>query len=92
VTAAVLSLVVTNVRVGTGDPRRPWATALGIRDGKLAVVGAAAEILKMAHAETAMIDAGGQLLMLPDGMAQGSDVTVTVASDGRVTLASAQPR
>ena len=51
-----LSEVVTNTRVSTDDPARPWATALGIRDGKLAVVGSAAEILKMVRADTRIVE------------------------------------
>jgi len=90
VTGPPLSLIVTNTRVGTGNPVRPWATALGIRDGKLAVVGVAAEILKMARAETRIIDAGGQLLTLPAGIVVGSRVTVTVEPDGRPTVHSSQ--
>ncbi len=85
-TAEYLSLIVTNTRLKTGDPARPWATALGLRDGKLAVVGSAAEILKMAGTETRVIDAGGQFLTLPSGMVVGSCVTVTLAHDGRPTI------
>lgn len=85
-TAAGLSLVFTNTRIRTGDPARPWATALGIREGKLAVMGMAAEILKMAGADTEIIDAAGQPIVLPLGTAVGSGVTVTVAPDGRITL------
>lgn len=85
-----LSVIVTNSRVETGNPARPWATALGIRDGKLAVVGMAAEILKMARADTKVIDAAGQLLTLPAGMIVGSRVTLTVAPDGRLMIHSTQ--
>ncbi len=91
-TAPSLSVVVTNVRILTGDPRRPWATALGIRDGTLAVVGMAAEILKMVHPETNIIDASGSLLELPHGVSVGSRVTITVAVDGSITLHSAGAR
>jgi predicted amidohydrolase YtcJ len=90
VTAGGLSLVVTNCRVGTGDPLRPWATALGLREGKLAVLGAAAEILKMISADTRVIDAAGQLLTLPAGMTVGNPAAVTVASDGRVIIHSSR--
>jgi hypothetical protein len=92
VTAPELSLVVTNARIRTGNPARPWATALGILDGKLAVVGMAAEILKMVRAKTGIIDAGGQLLTLPNGLVLGCQVTVTVASDGNVSLHFSQER
>ena len=89
-TDPALSVIVTNSRVETGNPARPWATALGIRDGKLAVVGMAAEILKMARTNTRVIDAAGQLLTLPPGMVVGSRVTLTVAPDGRLTVNSLQ--
>ena len=89
-TDPALSVIVTNSRVETGNPARPWATALGIRDGKLAVVGMAAEILKMARTHTRVIDAAGQLLTLPPGMVGGSRVTLTVAPDGRLTVNSLQ--
>ena len=85
-----LSLIVTNARVRTGDPTRPWATALGIRDGKLAVVGSAAEILKMASTDTRLVDARGQLMELsPDirsGTGIGTSVTVTIDTNGSVRL------
>ena len=89
-TVPALSLIVTNVRIPTGNPDRPWATALGIRDGKLAVVGSAAEILKMADTETRVIDAGGKVLTLPSGTVVGSSLTVTVAHDGRPVIHSSQ--
>jgi hypothetical protein len=85
-----LSVVVTNARVRTGNPARPWATAIGIRDGKLAVVGMAAEILKMAGADARIIDAAGQLLTLSAGIAVGSPVTLAVAHDGRLMVQSSE--
>lgn len=89
-TGAELSVVVTNTRVSTGNPARPWATAIGISDGKLAVVGMAAEILKMTRADTRVIDGAGQLLALPAGAVVGSHVTLTVAPDGGLTLHSSR--
>jgi predicted amidohydrolase YtcJ len=90
VTGAELSVIVTNARIETGNPARPWATALGIRDRKLAVVGMAAEILKMVRADTRVVDAAGQLLTLPPGTAVGSRVTLTVAPDGRLMVHSSE--
>jgi predicted amidohydrolase YtcJ len=90
VTGAERSVIVTNARIETGNPARPWATALGIRDGKLAVVGMAAEILKMVRADTRVVDAAGQLLTLPPGTAVGSRVTLTVAPDGRLMVHSSE--
>lgn len=85
-TADSLSLIVTNIRLETGNPSRPWATALGFAGGRLAVTGAAAEILKMTRAECRIIDGGGQHVALPPGMTVGSVATVTVSDDGTVTL------
>ena len=89
-TGAELSVIVTNARIETGNPARPWATALGIRDGKLAVVGMAAEILKMVRADTRVVDAAGQLLTLSAGIVVGSRVTLTVAPDGRLMVHSSE--
>jgi predicted amidohydrolase YtcJ len=76
VTPSALSVIVTNARVRTGDAARPWVTALGLRDGKLAVAGSAAEILKMAGSDTTIIDARGQTLTLPPDVTIGSELTV----------------
>lgn len=81
-----LTLIVTNARVKTGDPARPWATALGILDGKLAVVGSAAEILKMASTDTRLVDARGQLMELSPDIRSGTGVTVAIDADGSVRL------
>lgn len=89
-TGAALSLIVTNARIRTGDPARPWATALGVQNGRLAVVGTAAEILKLIRADTTVIDARGELLALPAGATVGSHLAVTVARDGQLTLHSSQ--
>ncbi len=85
---AALTVIVTNARIRTGDSSRPWVTAIGIREGKLAVAGPAAEILKMVGTDTRVIDAGGQLLKLPAGTTVGGGVVVTVSPDGSVTLFS----
>ena len=86
--AAPLTLIVTDARIATGDPRRPWATALGLRAGNLAVLGSAAEILKLAASDTTIVPAHGQHLELPRGAAIGSRVTVSVAPDGQVQILS----
>ncbi|HEY8309639.1 MAG TPA: hypothetical protein VIG47_03750 [Gemmatimonadaceae bacterium] len=84
---AGLSTIVTNARIRTADPARPWATAFGIQDGKLAVIGSAAEILKMAAPGCQIVDAGGKPVTLPPGLTTGDTLTVTVL-DGLVTLHS----
>ena len=87
-TPGALSLIVTNARIRTGNPSRPWATALGISDDKLAVIGMAAEILKMANADTRVIDASGQSVSLPAEIIIGSRVDVIAAPDGTVEVTS----
>lgn len=85
-TGPALSLIVTNGRIRTGNPARPWATAIAIDDGKLAVIGTAAEILKMARSTTRIIDAGGRAIELPAGAVTGDQVAVTVSADGGVEV------
>lgn len=53
-------VIVANARIATGDPRRPWATAIAISSGKLAAIGSAAEILKTAGAATRLFDLAGR--------------------------------
>ena len=81
-----LSVILTNARIRTGDPSRPWVTALGLKDGKLAVAGSAAEILKMAASDTTIIDAQGRVLTLPPGVVVGSALAIDVATGNTVTL------
>ena len=81
-----LSLIVTNARLKTGVPARPWATAIGVRGGKLAVVGSAAEILKMASPDTKVVDARGQLIELSPDIHIGNEITVATDSNGGVSL------
>jgi hypothetical protein len=92
VSTAPLTLIVTNARIATGDPARPWATALGLRGDVLAVVASAAEILKLAGTDTTIISARGQHLELPRGTTVGSRLLASVAPDGNVQLASAEDR
>ena len=50
--------LITNARVRTFDPAGPWAEAVGVRDGRIAYVGSAAD----APAADSVVDAGGRLL------------------------------
>ncbi len=55
-------LVLTNGRIFTGDPARPWAEAVAISGARIAAVGSAADIrAKAGKADT--IDLGGRLLI-----------------------------
>lgn len=40
--------LVVNARIATGDPRRPWADALLIEDGRVVAMGGSAELRKRA--------------------------------------------
>jgi imidazolonepropionase-like amidohydrolase len=52
-------LVVVNARVRTGDPRRPVADAVLVRDGDVVAVGSSAELRKRAGSSAEVIDARG---------------------------------
>lgn len=82
---ATPSVIVTNARIATGDPRRPWATALALRGDTLAALASAAEILKMAGARTRVLDAAGRTITLPPGTRVGSRVRV-VAGDRSIRI------
>jgi hypothetical protein len=84
------TLIVTNAQIPTGDPRRPWATALAILEKKLAAIGSSAEIQKLARPSTRIIDAGGRVVPLPAGTTVGSDINVTVLANGEVVVDSVE--
>lgn len=50
-------VVVRNAKIFTGDPGRPAATAIGIRDGRVTVLGDDADVLSQVSADTTVIDA-----------------------------------
>ena len=50
--------MIVNARVRTGDPGRPWADAIAIEDGRVALVASSAEVMKVA-AGARVIDAKG---------------------------------
>jgi cytosine/adenosine deaminase-related metal-dependent hydrolase len=56
-------LLVVNARAHTGDPRRPWADAVLVRDGILVALGSSAELRKRAGAAALVIDARGLLAL-----------------------------
>ncbi len=51
---------IVNARIWTGDEQRPWADALLVRDGRIALVGTSAEVMKRVHATTRVIDGRGR--------------------------------
>jgi predicted amidohydrolase YtcJ len=61
--AAGPALAVVNARVWTGDPRRPWATALAAAGDRLVAVGSTAEVRKLVRPGTRVVDAGGRMVV-----------------------------
>src|ERR687888_1634883 len=49
--------------VFTVDPRRSWAEALAVRDGRILAVGSANEVDALAGAGTQTVDLPGQLIL-----------------------------
>ncbi|MDQ2664868.1 MAG: hypothetical protein M3Z05_02555 [Gemmatimonadota bacterium] len=58
-TATAPALAIVNARVQTGDARRPWADAILVRDGHIAILGSSAEVKKGAGPGTRAVDAKG---------------------------------
>jgi predicted amidohydrolase YtcJ len=55
-------LIVTGARVWTGDARRPWAEAVAVRGERIAAVGTAAEVERLAGPGTRRVEAGGRMV------------------------------
>ena len=56
-----MTLAITNARVWTGDPSRPWAEAIAVRGDEIAAVGTSDEIRGLAGVTP--IDAAGRLVV-----------------------------
>ncbi len=86
-------LVLTNAKVFTGDPARPWAEALAIRGDRVGAVGARAEIEALAApGATNVIDAGGRTVIpgINDAHVHAPEVWHPVEVDTGTRDASAQ--
>ncbi len=57
------SLVITNARVWTGDPDKPWAEAVAARGENIVAVGSSAEIAPLIGDDTEVIAANGSMLV-----------------------------
>jgi len=57
------TLAITNARVWTGDPVRPWAEAVAVRGETIAAVGTTVEISDLVSSDTQLIDADGAMLV-----------------------------
>lgn len=60
---APLALAIVNARVWTGDPRRPWADAVLVRDGRIEGVGSSAEIRKRLAGTERVVDGKSRMVM-----------------------------
>lgn len=58
----VADTVLTGARVRTLDPRRPWASAVAVKDGRIAAVGEEADVRDWRGAATEVVDLGGATL------------------------------
>lgn len=58
-----VSLAVSNGRIWTGDPRRPWAEALAVNGGRISAVGSNDEVGELARAARRHIDARGGMVV-----------------------------
>jgi len=54
-------LVLTNARVWTAEPTRPWAEAIAIRGNRIVEVASSDEVQRLIGEGTEVIDAGGKL-------------------------------
>jgi predicted amidohydrolase YtcJ len=96
-------LVITNSRIRTMDPARPFATALAISDGVISAVGDAADVTSFVGPATEVVD-GRDLAIVPGltdshfhpfwgaEATQGVDLTKARTLDGLRALLSAERR
>lgn len=61
--AQAADLILTNGRIWTADPHRPWATAVAIKDSQIIAVGDAAKIQRHRSVRTRVIDLAGRFAM-----------------------------
>jgi hypothetical protein len=87
------TVILTNATIATGDPSRPWVTALALDEHTLMALGSAAALRKLAGPATRVIDAGGATLALPPGTAVGSLLALVLTDEGQITeIVSAAPQ
>jgi predicted amidohydrolase YtcJ len=55
------AVILTNGKIWTGDPQRPWAEAVAIEGNRIAAVGATADIVKLAPPGARIINLNGRL-------------------------------
>jgi len=59
----MVDLILVNGKVWTGDPARPWAEAVAVRDGKIFAVGTAAELRALSPSGAKLVELGGALVL-----------------------------
>jgi hypothetical protein len=57
------SLILTNARVWTAEPKKEWAAAIAVRDNRILAVGTAKEIAAYRAESTRVLDLGGRFVM-----------------------------
>ena len=83
-------LAIVNGRVFTGNPRRPWADAVLIRDDRVELVGSSAEVRKRIDATVRTIDARGMFVQPAekDGVLEAGALADIVMLDRDITRAT----
>jgi len=61
--AEYADVIYRNAHIYTQDPGQPWAEAMAVKDGKLLVVGAAADVEAVSGPDTRMVDLQGRMVM-----------------------------
>lgn len=82
-------LAIVNALVFTGDPRRPWADAVLVRDGRVAAIGSSADIRKRTDASVRVVDAKRR--MLTRAPARASDADAGFGDEPLGSLAAGTP-
>lgn len=62
-TLGFADLILTNGRIYTVEPARPWAEALAVKDGRILAIGSRAEIEALKGAQTQVVDLAGKMAM-----------------------------
>ena len=57
-----MDIAILSSKIFTGDPRQPWAEALGIKQNRIAVLGSNSAIKKVCNARTRVLDLKGRLV------------------------------
>ena len=78
----MITLVIVNARVWTGNPRQPWASGIAVDGEKIIAVASSAEVAKLALESTQVIDAKGKFVQNPSGTIERREPADFVICDG----------